>query len=633
MPSLKPITPPAIDPVNMQQEQDNQDSKLSDLYDHWIRELEDEEKAHGEFRRKSRKIADRYKEKKTRAAEFNILWSNVEILQGALYSSTAKPDVRRRFLDKDPLAREISEVVERAISYNIDMYDFNGNIQYGINDYLVGGLGQVRVVYKPLTNQIPPQKILLSVMPREIGIDEMGMPIVEDSYHHAQGEVPVQEVQFDEMGTPHIMSEPQEELVYEEVACEMVPWEQFRWQPAQRWEDVNWTCIEHYLGKEDVEDQFGKEVAEAISFNQTTVKEKSIDRQKKAKIYEIFDKKKRQVITLCHGYPKALNVADDPLKLQEFYPFPKPLFATLTSDELIPIPDYVFYQNQHAELDRITARINKLLSHLKYRGVYDAACTDLANVANNTDGEFTPIDNFNAMFSNGKSIDDVLKIMPLDELQRVISALYQAREQIKQTIYEITGISDIVRGASQASETLGAQQLKGQFANMRISNRQQDVARFIRDLFRIKAEIICELFQPDILSQMTGIQITPEMIVIMRSDAMRSYKIDIESDSTVMQDASQEQKNRIDMLTAITGFMQQIGPAVQMGMVPQELAKEFLLFGIRSFKTGRQLEDALETLGQQPQQPQAMMPGPGGPPMPPGGPNVASGIPAAPPAM
>jgi hypothetical protein len=71
---------------------------------------------------------------------------------------------------------------------------------------------------------------------------------------------------------------------------------------------------------------------------------------------------------------------------------------------------------------------------------------------------------------------------------------------VKQTIYEVTGISDIVRGASKANETATAQQIKGQWAGLRISTRQKRFADFARDLIRLKAEVIAERFDPQTLS-------------------------------------------------------------------------------------------------------------------------------------
>jgi hypothetical protein len=54
--------------------------------------------------------------------------------------------------------------------------------------------------------------------------------------------------------------------------------------------------------------------------------------------------------------------------------------------------------------------------------------------------------------------------MPIDGLAKIVLQLVEQREQVKQTIYEVTGISDIVRGASKADETATAQQIKGRWA-------------------------------------------------------------------------------------------------------------------------------------------------------------------------
>ncbi|MCQ4187755.1 hypothetical protein FK515_29740, partial [Klebsiella pneumoniae] len=86
-----------------------------------------------------------------------------------------------------------------------------------------------------------------------------------------------------------------------------------------------------------------------------------------------------------------------------------------------------------------------------------------------------------------------------------------ARDQCKQTIYEITGISDIVRGASDAGETATAQQIKSRFASIRLQKMQAEVARFAADLIRIKAEIMCELYQPQTLLMYADAQNIPEV--------------------------------------------------------------------------------------------------------------------------
>jgi hypothetical protein len=207
---------------------------------------------------------------------------------------------------------------------------------------------------------------------------------------------------------------------------------------------------------------------------------------------------------------------------------------------------------------------------------------------------------------------------------QIVMALEQLRlreQELKQQIYEITGMSDIVRGASKASETATAQQIKAQYAGLRISTRQQRFQRFVREIFQIMGEIISEHFDPQTLQLMSGIEVIPDQafqtlkqqkklssgavsetefnqaIQVLRSDKLRGFKVDIEADSTVPADKQAEQETRINFLQAIAGYLQQAMPAVQAGMVPSSVAREGLLFGVRAFKVGSEFEEVLEQLG------------------------------------
>ena len=124
--------------------------ETTDVVSKWLKELDAEEKTHKDYRRRAKEIVDRYRDEKERQdSRFNILWSNTETLHSAVYSNTPKPDVRRRFLDADPVAKNISEMLERALSYGLDMYDFDGTADASVDDWLVAGLGQVRIRYLP----------------------------------------------------------------------------------------------------------------------------------------------------------------------------------------------------------------------------------------------------------------------------------------------------------------------------------------------------------------------------------------------------------------------------------------------------------------------------------------------------
>jgi hypothetical protein len=101
-------------------------------------------------------------------------------------------------------------------------------------------------------------------------------------------------------------------------------------------------------------------------------------------------------------------------------------------------------------------------------------------------------------------LDKAITWWPLDSIVNALAQLTQQREMIKATIYEVTGLSDIVRGASDPDETATAQQLKSQWGSLRIQKMQSEVARFARDLFRLKAEIMANKFSFETMLLMTG---------------------------------------------------------------------------------------------------------------------------------
>ena len=109
----------------------------------------------------SDKILDKYRAKQTAKnmrevllgsdGRYNILWSNIQILMPSLYARTPKPDVERRHKSNNPISRLTADVLERAISYEMDTQDFDGAINASLLDYLISARGTCRVIYKPNT--------------------------------------------------------------------------------------------------------------------------------------------------------------------------------------------------------------------------------------------------------------------------------------------------------------------------------------------------------------------------------------------------------------------------------------------------------------------------------------------------
>lgn len=511
-------------------------------------------------------------------SKFNILWSNVQTLFPAMYARTPRVEVVRRNKDAEPVARTAAIVLERCLQYELDQYpDFDEAMRLCVTDRLLPGRGTAWVRF-------------------------------EDQVVAKADESP-------DSGEDALTDDDEDVLTQERATVDYVYWEDFRHSPARVWAEVTWVAKRVYLSLDEVKDRFGDEFKD-VPLNHIPVgldQERDGNELRKAKIWEIWDKQTRRVIWIAEGYGKALDVQDDPLGLDGFFPCPKPLFATQTTDSLVPIPDYVMYQDQADELTLITTRISGLVGALRMVGAYDASEPALANILTSPDNRLVPVSNWSA-FSEKGGLDGGISWMPIQEVATALQYLYAAREQVKQAIYEVTGLADIMRGSTKASETYGAQRLKSQYGSLRMAPRQREVAIFASEIMRIKAQIMMDLYEPQTLVDMSGIEGTPDAegisqaIALMKTEPLRSYRIEVAADSLIEVDQEQERGQRVEFLQAAGGFLQQAMGVVQASPQMLPLISEMLLFGVRGFKSGRDIEAAFEQamqgLQEQSQQPQ-----------------------------
>lgn len=501
------------------------------------------------------------------AVSFNILHSNTETIVPAVYNSVPVPDCRTRYGDKNEVARKGAELLERALSYELDEYDCDAEITAAVYDLAVPGRGVVWVNYDPLL--------------QPVADPATGQPTVD-----ADG----QEVQ---------------QLVWQTVKAERVPWDRFRRGPASSWAKVPWVARLKFFTRDEVVKLAGEEVASAISYDASTTadpdgaddkvkREKTV--WKAAAIWEIWDRETRKVWYVSETYDRGpVHVIDDPLNLLNFFPTPRPM---QTTTRLVPMVPYAVYSAQAEELEEISERLLKLIKIAKFRGVRASEIPELDDLETAEDGQFVPSKEAMALLQNDGSLDRAIWIMPIDKLIIVIRELNAQRNEIKQTIYELTGISDILRGATNPNETLGAQQIKAQWSSLKVQNIQKEIQRFCRDLFRIKAEIIGEKFEPQVLSLIAGEQVQPDVIAMLRSDVLRRYSIDIETDSTIRADLARNQQQMSNFMQATAQYIQAVAPAVQSGMLPAEAALAIFSAFARQHKLGKQVDDVLAKLGE-----------------------------------
>lgn len=603
--------------------------KLEEVCRYWTGELERTKQYFKSYWETCDRIVERYRDERGRnegtghrtseggriqTKRFNILWSNVQTLFPALFGGLPDPIVRRRYKDDDPLARLAIELSERILAYVEDPAKEECSLDAAaravVLDYLLIGRGTPWVRYEK------------TVETEEQEIEIPGPEGVE------------------------IEIETKERVIDEELFHDHVQYRDFMHMVAPTWDRVlknGWVARCNYMTKTEVKDQFGEDAGKDIKLTATDTSGTSgrmsrDDTEKKGKkpgyaeVWEIWNKPDRKVYFWSPGYNKPLIDKEnpdgkDPLKLRDFYPTPRPLYATTTPDTLIPVPDYVQYHDQADNLDRITNKKWQLTTALRVAGLYAGKKGEkLQQLFDGTDRNvMIPVQDWEDVRESG-GVAGLITWVPLDLIIQALQGLQAMEEDNKQQIYEITGIADIIRGQSQANETLGAQRIKGQWASVRLSDRQRQVSEFVRGILRIDAEIIAEHFQTKTIAEMTNFANSKwsekygetflAAIQLLRDDKMRNYRVDVETQDTVFADENQERQQNVEMIGSISAFMQTAGEigAAQPAAIP--VLGEMLKIAMKSFSgsQARQLEmvvdemiariqDQAEQAEQQPPQP------------------------------
>ena len=570
----------------------------------WKTELKLADQRELKWREKAKAVLKLYTPEDPGANSYNILWPNTETLRQAVYNSLPQPDVRRRYQDEDPLGKAVAQTLTRALEFAQDTYDFDGAMKGDVMAMLLPGRAVSRVRYVP-----------------DIASTGEGVESEDDEAQE---------------------SESYEEIEWESVICERVQWDDFRILcPAKTWDDVTAIAFKHTMSREDCIEKFGEDVGERVPLEDPEDKDACHEDIKetfrRADVWEIWDKEEKQVIFLQLEMDEPCKVTDDPLGLSGFFPIPRPLYAIESATTLVPSCLYTQYEQQARELNRISARINRLIEGLKNRGVYDATLSEIAELTKAGDNELIPAQNVTALLDRG-GLDKAIWMMPIAESAQILLALYQQREQTKTVIYDLCGIADIMRSASDPRETFGAQKIKTQWGTQRLQRMQLEVQRYIRDIIRLKAEIIAEKFQVETLSAMTllpfphqadvdqqyqqamyqwqsaaqqaamsGQQPPPQPPVpnvitweavkeAMSSDATRTYRVDIETDSTLSASQDADMENIEKLLRGLSSIAQGFGVAVERGAMPIEAVREIMLAVVRRAKMGTAVEDAIEKM-------------------------------------
>jgi len=556
---------------------------MSERFQFWKKQIES---AKGAFDKYFNKAKECEKEYTAEGKNYNIFYSNVQTLDANLAITNPKPDIQRRFLkklDSDLLRSntyaEVARILSGAVEYVVDVANVDKIIKKDIHNDNVVGRGVAWIEYNPT-----------------IETDENGVEFIANRDVHLTS------------------------LKYDEYLC----------STAECEADIWWKARRHLLSRKEIYDRFGYSADDReLQYKPSDDNETVLNR---GEVWEIWDKndKKRVFILLTHKNHELLEETDNPYKLECFFPCDELCFIR-ENNSVVPVPEYLLYKKQADLLEETSKKIAQISDAVKYvvvSGSQDKSVSNQITAAQN--GDVLTIQSNGAV----NSIAEMLTVVPVESAVNMINYLEDLKERTKNSIFEITGISDLMRGLSDPRETAKAQQIKGMFGSLRFQDKQKMVQEHRKRIYRIIAEIIAEHYDEATLSEMTctylptneeklaldaqiqGLQAQgqevsqdlldkyngmvnmptwDDVINILRSDRLRNYTVDVETTATAFDDHEQ-QTEAVDSIAntyvQVAQMADQLSPAFLKGFIP--IMRMKLSNCKLSSAISRQMEEALD---------------------------------------
>jgi hypothetical protein len=547
----------------------------------WEKELQAAKKELAKFHTTGRKLVQKYLDERDNAlaggssdSKLNLFWSNIEVLKASLYAKPPNVDVSNTHKDSvDDVSRVASTVLQRMLNHDVEDDDestYPDVTRQSVADYLVVGLGQVWYRYEVETEEAETEEV----------VDPMSGVVLAEPIKY-------------------------EVITEEDAPADYVYWEDFWWSPCRVWQDVRWVARRVFMNREELCARFGEKIGKQVPVNKAKAKNDGIGPQndpwEKAGVFEIWDKTTKCAYWHVLGMDVILDYKPDPLKLKGFLPCPQPLVANLTTSRFMPRADFLLAQDQYGDIDELTTRLKYLIRACKVAGAYDKNATALGRVfTEGLENQMIPVDNW-AAFAEKGGLKGSMDFVPIDVIAQVIERLTVQRDVLKGNLYEVLGIGDIMRGMTNPDETLGAQQLKAQFGGNRLQFKQQQIGAWVAGGQRIRAQIICDKFQPQTIAERSNIEHSPDAPYAQQAieflkdpDNAKFYRISIESETMAMVDWAQERDSRVQFMEAVGGFLNNAVNFSASMPAAMPVLLEMMKWGLGGFRVSKEIETVLD---------------------------------------
>lgn len=387
--------------------------------------------------------------------DYDLFWASMEIMKPAVYAKPPQPVISPQFKDRRPLRNVTAEMLERSVVSAFDRTGMGDAMACTRDDLIFYNRGQLWVTYET---------------------DEKGGG--------------------------------------QRICVEHVDRKDFLTPPARKWSEIPWVARRAWLDETELKARFEKHSGDA--YQSATYTDSQPDRSqeqrsqvKKAGVWEVWHKADNRVYWVAEGVNVMLDEGEPHLKLRGFFPCPKPAFGTLRPRTLVPVPDYVRYAGHFAKINSLTKRIYDLLDMVRMKGLIPAGgeVSDAVEQALRDDSNSALLIPVAAASMMQSGATGFVTWLPLREIAEAITGLIEARRELFSDYDRLSGISDIMRGETEASETLGAQRLKSQYGSVRVREKIDELQRIAKDVTQIAAEIMADNFSRETLLEMSQMEL------------------------------------------------------------------------------------------------------------------------------
>jgi len=550
----------------------------------WVDEIKQSQKMLSKWQKQGTKIVRRYLDERTEGMandnlfRLNLFHSNVKTIADMLYSRLPKVEASRTNADAtDDIGRVAAEIAERVINLDISHngQEYDSVLRSCLQDRLLPGLGCARVRYEA------------SFRDQEVApvIDQLTGQVLVEGY-------------------------TEQVLEFEDAPIDYYHWQDVLWGWGRSFADIPWVAFRSYLSKDEIEDRFGKDHAKNIQYR----KQKLADTEDaewgntdddspwmKAEVWEIWDKQSRKVVWFSEGCDILLDVKDDTLELEQFFPCPPFLIANATTALFRPTPDFIVAQDLYNSIDELQTRISRITDAVKVVGVYDSSADGVQRMLKEgVENDLIPVDNW-AMFAESGGLKGKIDWLPLQDVVATLTQLQTVRDEQIRLLQQITGMADVMQGQLNSPyEGVGQSQIKAQFGSVRVQALQDQFAQFASDLLQLKLEVISKHFDPQTIAQQSTMtysedaSMVPQAIALLKQPLEANIRIKVRPETVAMVDYARLKVERTEFLTAMATFLQSAAPMLEREPDSMPYLLKMLQWTMAGFKGSQEIEGVLD---------------------------------------